>query len=154
MATSRIGPYPAYNYLVNVNGRDPTAALGGFSEVAGLKTEVHIAEYRDGNDVLAHVHKYPGMHTVGDVTLKRGLVDTSDLWEWMSQARINDPKGRRDVTITLRDEVNTPVQVYKLYAAIPKSLTGPPLNGKGTGDLAIEELVLAVEGFEISQPTS
>jgi hypothetical protein len=67
-------------------------------------------------------------------------------------ARTNGIAAQRDVTITLRDEAFNPVQIYKLYSVVPKGITGPPLNGKGTGDLAIEELVLAVEGFEITQP--
>jgi phage tail-like protein len=150
--SDRTTPLPGFNYLVDLKGRPPDQPLGGFSEVAGLKTELHISEYRDGNDKDRHVHKHPGMHTVGDVTLKRGVVDTSDLWAWMAKARVNDPKAHTDVTITLRDEAGKAQQIYKLYAAIPKSITGPPLNGKGTGDLAIEELVLAVEGFEITQP--
>jgi len=50
MAT-RTAPYPAYNYIVNVNGpRDPEKLLGGFSDVSGLTTEIHISEYRDGNE--------------------------------------------------------------------------------------------------------
>lgn len=148
---SRTAPYPSYNYLVDLKGpRDPSKPLGGFSEVAGLKTELHISEYRDGNDAVTHVHKHPGMQTCGDVTCKRGVVDTSDLWDWFTDARTNGADAHRDVTITLRDEANNPVQIYKLYAVVPKSLTGPPLNGKGSGDLAIEELVLAVEGFEIA----
>jgi phage tail-like protein len=91
------------------------------------------------------------MHTVGDVTLKRGLVDTSDLWSWISDARTNGVNAQRDVTITMRDEANNPVQIYKLYSVVPKGYTGPTLSGKGTGDLAIEELVLAPEGFEITK---
>jgi len=78
---NRTAPYPSYNYLVDLKGsRDPEKPLGGFSDIAGLKTELHISEYRDGNDKANFVHKYCGMHTTGDVTLKRGLVDTSDLW--------------------------------------------------------------------------
>jgi phage tail-like protein len=149
---TRTAPYPSYNYLVDLKGRDPEKPLGGFSELAGLKTELHISEYRDGNDANPHVHKYPGVHTVGDVTLKRGLVDTSDLWGWITSARTSGVDAQRDVTITLRDEANQPVQVYKLFNVVPKAYTGPTLNGKGSGDLAIEELVLAAEGFEISQP--
>lgn len=144
-------PYPSYNYIVDLKGsRDPDKPLGGFSDVAGLKTEIHISEYRDGNDKANHVHKLAGMHTVGDVTLKRGLVDSSDLWDWISNARNNGVSAQRDVTITMRDEANNPVQIYKLFAVTPKGYTGPTLSGKGTGDLAIEELVLAPEGFEIT----
>jgi phage tail-like protein len=89
---------------------------------------------------------------VGDVTLKRGLVDTSDLWAWISDTRTNGVDAQRDVTITMRDEANNPVQVYKLYNVVPKGYTGPTLSGKGSGDLAIEELVLTAEGFEITPP--
>jgi phage tail-like protein len=140
--------------LVDLKGpRDPQKPLGGFSEVAGLKTELHISEYRDGNDKASYVHKYSGMHTTGDVTLKRGVVDSSDLWAWITQARTTGVAAQRDVTITLRDEANNPIQIYKLYAVTPKGLSGPALNGKGTGDLAIEELVLAPENIEISKPS-
>jgi phage tail-like protein len=148
---NRTAPYPSYNYIVDLKGpRDPEKLLGGFSDVAGLKTEIHISEYRDGNDKTNHVHKYAGMHTVGDVTLKRGLVDSTDLWAWITQARTVGVAAQRDVTITVRDEANNPVQIYKLFAVTPKGYTGPTLSGKGTGDLAIEELVLAPEGYEIS----
>jgi len=146
----RTTPYPSYSYLVDLKGpRDPEKPLGGFAEVTGIKTELHIAEYRDGNDKNPWVHKYSGVHTTADITCKRGIVDSSDLWAWITEARTTGPAAQRDVTITLRDESNNPVQIYKLYAVTPKSLTGPALNGKGTGDLAIEELVLAPENIEI-----
>jgi phage tail-like protein len=117
-----------------------------------MKTELHIAEYRDGNDSANFVHKYCGLHTSGDVTLKRGVVDTSDLWDWITDARTNGSSAQRDVTITLRDEANNPVQVFKLYAVTPKGYTGPTLTGK-SGEIAIEELVLAPETIEITQPS-
>jgi phage tail-like protein len=151
---NRTVPYPAYNYLVDLKGpRDPNKPLGGFSDVSGLKTELHISEYRDGNDLANYVHKFSGMHTTADVTLKRGVVDTSDLWDWISDARTNGASAQRDVTITLRDEANNPVQIYKLYAVTPKGYTGPTLSGKGAGDVAIEELVLAPETIEITSAT-
>jgi phage tail-like protein len=152
MAT-RTAPYPSYSFLVDLKGpRDPEKPLGGFSDVTGLKSELHISEYRDGNDKFSHVHKYPGVHTVGDVTLKRGLVDSSDYWDWVTDARNNGVSAQRDVTITMRDEAHNPVQIFKLYSVIPKGYTGPALSAKGSGDLAIEELVLAAEGFEIQEP--
>src|SRR5580704_7726600 len=147
---SRTVPYPNYNYLVDLKGRNPDKPLGGFSEVAGIKTELHLSEYRDGNDKKPHVHKYAGMHTCADVTLKRGVVDSSDLWDWITAARTTGADAQRDVTITLRDEANNPVQIFKLYCVTPKGYTTPPLKGAGTGDLAIEELVLAPEDIEIT----
>jgi phage tail-like protein len=150
---TRTVPYPAYNYLVSIQkyGRAPDQPLGGFSEVSAMKTELHISEYRDGNDPANYVHKYSGMHTTADVTLKRGVVDSSDMWTWITDARTNGASAQQDVTITLRDEANNPVQVLKLYNVTPKGYTAPALNGKGTGDLAIEELVLAAETIEVTQ---
>lgn len=147
---NRTAPYPSYSYLVDLKGpRDPEKPLGGFSDVAGIKTELHLSEYRDGNDKANYVHKYCGMHTSADVTLKRGVVDTSDLWAWITDARTNGSSAQRDVTITLRDEANNPVQIFKLWAVTPKGYTGPTLSGKGAGDIAIEELVLAPESIDI-----
>src|SRR5580700_1247076 len=135
MAT-RTAPYPAYNYIVNLNGpRDPEKLLGGFSDVSGLTTEIHISEYRDGNELEAHVRKMPGAHKVGDVTLKRGLVNSMDLWAWIQQTRTTGVDAQRDVVITLRDEANTPVQQWKLRNVVPMKYTGPTLAGKGAGDV-------------------
>jgi phage tail-like protein len=149
MAT-RTAPYPSYNYIVNLNGpRDPEKLLGGFSDVTGLSTEIHISEYRDGNETEAHVRKIPGSHKIGDVTLKRGVVDSSDLWDWISQTQTTGILAQRDVVITLRDEANNPVQSWKLRNVVPMKYTGPALAGKGGGEVAMEELLLSAEGFEI-----
>lgn len=149
MAT-RTAPYPSYNYIVNLNGpRDPEKLLGGFSDVSGLNTEIHISEYRDGNEAEAHVRKIPGSHKVGDVTLKRGVVDSSDLWAWIYQTETTGLLAQRDVIITLRDEASNPVQSWKLRNVVPMKYTGPTLAGKGGGEVAMEELVLSAEGFEI-----
>lgn len=147
----RTAPYPAYNYLVDLKGpRNPEKLLGGFSDVAGLNTEIHVSDYRDGNEVNPHVRKIPGAHTVGKVTLKRGVVNSSDLWDWIKQTRKHGVDGQRDVTITLRDEANNPVQLFKLFNVIPSKYTGPTLSGKGAGDVAMEELELTAEGLEIT----
>lgn len=147
----RTAPYPAYNYLVDLKGpRDPSALLGGFSDVSGLNTEIHISDYRDGNEVNPHVRKIPGSHTVGKVTLKRGVVNTQDLWDWISQTRTTGVDAARDVTITLRDESGANVQIFKLTNAFPSKYTGPTLSGKGGGEVAMEELELTAEGLEIS----
>jgi phage tail-like protein len=150
MAT-RTAPYPAYNYIVNVNGpRDPEKLLGGFSDVSGLTTEIHISEYRDGNEPESGVRKVPGSYKVGDITLKRGVVDSSDLWAWITKTRTTGVLAQRDVVITLRDEAANPVQQWKLRNVVPMKYTGPSLAGKGGGEVAMEELVLSAERYEIA----
>lgn len=144
-------PYGAFNFLVNLNsaGVDPASILGGFSDVSGLGTEMKVAEYRNGNESENHVRKVPGTHTVADVTLKRGIVSSKDLWAWIQAVRVNGPAAKRDVVITLRDESGKDVQRWKLAGVMPLKYTGPTLAAKGGGDVAMEELSLSVEGLDI-----
>lgn len=146
----RVTPYGAFNFLVNLNGPvGPEEPLGGFSDVSGLGTEVAVAEYRNGNDRENHVRKVPGLHTVSDVTLKRGLVNSADLWQWIEDVRVNGVGAQRNVVITLRDETGTDVQSWILRRVIPLRYTGPTLAARGGGDVAMEELVLSAEGLDL-----
>lgn len=145
----RVTPYGAFNFLVNVNGpRGPEEPLGGFSDVSGIGTEITIAEYRNGNERENRVRKVPGVHKVSDVTLKRGIVNSSDLWEWIDAVRRNGPVAQRDVVITLRDEAGRDVEFWTLRGVVPMKYTGPTLAAKGGGDVAMEELVLSAEVLE------
>jgi phage tail-like protein len=147
---SRSTPYGAFNFIVNLNspGIDPGSELGGFSDVSGLVTETVVAEYRNGNFKENHVKKIPLMHKVGDVTLKRGVVDSNEFFAWIKQTREEGHKAQRNVVITLNDETGSPVRSWKLQSVIPLKYTGPTLAGKG-GDVAMEEIVLSAEGLVI-----
>jgi len=146
----RITPYGAFNFLVNLNGPNgPETPLGGFSDVSGLGVEITIAEYRNGNEKENHVRKVAGIHKVADVTLKRGIVNSKDLWDWLKETQRNGPDAKRTVVITLRDEAGDNVESWTLRNVIPMKYTGPTLAAKGGGDVAMEELVLSSEGIDL-----
>jgi phage tail-like protein len=147
----RTTPYGAFNFLVNLNGPiGEDQPLGGFSDVSGLTSEITIAEYRNGNDKPNHVRKVPGVHKTGDVTLKRGLVSSADLWAWITQTQVEGVGAKRTVVITLQDEGGTPVQKWTLGGVVPMKYTGPTLAAKGGGDVAMEELVLSSESMDVA----
>lgn len=143
---TRTHPYGAFNFLVNVDGGE---TFGGFSDVSGLGTDITIAEYRNGNEKENHVRKVPGIHKVGDVTLKRGVIDSKSLWDWIKDTRTNGVAAQKNVVITLLDEAQNSVQSWKLRGVVPMKYTGPTLAAKGGGDVAMEELVLSAEALEI-----
>lgn len=146
--TNRTFPYGAFNFVVKWdNNITPESILGGFSDVAGINTEMTMAEYRNGNEPVNHVRKVPGLHKVGDVTLKRGIVNSTDLWGWIADVRVNGPAAKREVVISLRDEAGQTVQSWKLRGVVPMKYTGPTLAGKGGTDVAMEELVLSAEAL-------
>lgn len=144
---ARTTPYAAFNFIVTV-GQGET--LGGFSDVSGLQTEITVSEYREGRDPLNHVRKVQGIHKVGDVTLKRGIVSSADMWQWIQDTRTKGPDAKREVSITLRDEAGKNVQTWNLHRVIPLKYTGPTLAAKGGGDVAMEELVLSSEGLDLA----
>ena len=142
----RITPAGAFNFVVSFDGGEE---FGGFSDVSGIGTEVTVAEYRAGNDKENHVRKVAGVHKVSDVTLKRGIVNFDSLWAWIDETRTAGPAAQKTVAIALLDEAHNPVRTWLLRGCIPMKYTGPTLAGKGGGDVALEEVVLAAEGFEI-----
>jgi phage tail-like protein len=142
---NRTTPYGAFNFIVNFDGGE---VFGGFSDVSGIGTELTVAEYRFGNDKENHVRKVAGVHKVSDVTLKRGILNSKTLFDWIGNARVQGPAAQRSVTITLLDEAQKPVQSWVLRGVIPMKYTGPTLAGKGGGDVAMEEVVLSAEALE------
>jgi phage tail-like protein len=151
MPTYRENPYGAFNYIVSLGGAQGDGSegsvIGGFSDVSGLGVEVHYSEYRNGNEKVNTVRKVPNTHKQDDVTLKRGLVGSTDLFDWLKTVREGtaDP---RQVTITLLDEARNPVATWALHSAQPKKWTGPTMAAKGGAEVAMEELSLVHEGIE------
>lgn|SRR5690606_3408521 len=141
-------PYPAFNFTVSFDGAEE---FGGFSDVSGIMTELTVAEYRNGNDAENHVQKIQMMTKTGDVTLKRGLIDSSTIWGWIGQARTEGPAAKRTVVISLLNERRDPVQKWTLRGVIPLKWTGPTLAGKGGGEVAMEELVLSCEALDYGE---
>jgi phage tail-like protein len=153
MPTFRENPYGAFNFIVSLGGAQGDGAegsiIGGFSDVSGLGTDVNYSEYRNGNERFNTGRKIPNTHKVDDVTLKRGLVGSDDLWQWLRGVR-DGTADPRNVTIFLLDEARNPVVTWSLRNAQPKKWTGPTLAAKGGGEVAMEELSLVHEGLEIS----
>lgn len=146
MGTLRDRPYGRFNYLVSFSGADAAGVIAGFAEVSGLGVQIEYAEYRAGNDPTNAPRRIPGLHRVADVTLKRGVVGSTDLFEWLSRVSTGalDP---RDVTITLLDEARQPVVRWHLQHAQPRRWSGPTLVASASGEVAIEELVLVAEAL-------
>lgn len=150
MAVQRDNPYGTFNFLVDVGDGDTQSIKAGFQEVSGMNIEVTSADYRNGNDKVNRVRKINGTYKVGDVTLKRGLMGTLDLYEWIDEVRTGAQDARRNVTIHLRDETNTStVMTWKLTNARPLRYTVPAFNAKTGTEVAIEELVLSCEDLQI-----
>jgi phage tail-like protein len=151
MAVERSTPYNAFNFKVTVDRfGDAGSFAAGFQEVSGLGNEITLAEYRNGNEPENHVRKIPGINKATDVTLKRGVIGSLNIFAWTKETREGSQEVRRTVTIELMNEAHdAAVMTWKLTNAVPMKYTGPTLNAKGGTDVAIEELVLACEKIDV-----
>jgi phage tail-like protein len=150
MAVLRDRPYVQFNFLVNLGDGNTDGPEAGFQECSGVGMEVTVAEYRNGNEKENSVRKITGLNKSTDVTLKRGVIGSLNLYQWLNQIRNGDQAAHRTVVVQLQNEDHTAVVMeWKLLRARIIKHTSGPLNAKGT-DVAMEELVLAYERLEMA----
>jgi phage tail-like protein len=149
MAVQRDRPYVQFNFLVDLGIGTTDGPDAGFQEIGNVGMEVTVAEHRNGHVKENSVRKIPGLNKATDVTMKRGVIGSLTLYNWLNQMRNGDQGALRTVTIQLQNEDHTAVvQTWKLLRArIIKYISGP-FNAKGT-DVALEELTLSCEGLEM-----
>ncbi len=149
MAVLRDHPYAQFNFLVDLGTGNTDGPEAGFQECSEIGMTIDVIEYRNGNDKRNSLRKLPGLARTGDVTLKRGIIASLDLYNWIDQIRNGDPGGRRNVLIHLQSEDHTQIVLtWKLLGAFPAKVSAGPLNAKGT-DVAVEEITLAYERLEL-----
>jgi phage tail-like protein len=149
MATLRERPYVQFNFLVNLGDGNTDGPQAGFQECSNIGMEVTVAEYRNGNEKENSVRKITGLNKATDVTMKRGVIGSLNLYQWLDDIRNGNQNALRNVVVQLQNEDHTAVvQTWKLMRArIIKHISGP-MNAKGT-DVAMEELTIAYERLEM-----
>jgi len=149
MAAKRDRPFAQFNFLVDLGTGNSDGPEAGFSECSNIGMEVTVAEYRNGNEKENSVRKVTGLNKATDVTLKRGVVGSDNLYAWLNDIRNGNANALRTVTIQLISEDHSgPVQTWKLLRARIIKYVAGPFNAKGN-DVAMEELTLAYERMEM-----
>ncbi len=149
MAVFRDRPYVQFNFLVDLGTGNTDGPDAGFQEISNVGMEVTVAEYRNGNEKENSVRKIVGLNKATDVTMKRGVIGSLTLYNWLNQIRNGDQTALRNIVIQLQNEDHTSVvQTWKLLRARIIKHTSGPMNAKGT-DVAMEELVVSYERLEM-----
>ncbi|HXH95475.1 MAG TPA: phage tail protein [Thermoanaerobaculia bacterium] len=144
MATGkRIDPYHGYNFEVQIDN----TSVGGFRECGGLSFTTDPVEYREGTDVPLHVRKLHGLRKFANITLKRGITKSADLWTWYKNV-LNGKDDRRNGAIILHDEQHNPVVRWNFENGWITKWEGPAVNAT-SNDVALESVEIAVERVEL-----
>src|SRR5258705_3298282 len=104
MAVLRDRPYVQFNFLVDLGIGSTDGVDAGFQEVSGIGMEVTVAEYRNGNEKESSVRKITGMNKSTDVTLKRGVIGSLNLYSWLNDIRNGNQASLRTITVQLMAE--------------------------------------------------
>jgi len=145
-------PFTAFAFAVELRlpGADQPLCEAAFSECDGLELRREILRARDGADPTS-VRLLPGAESFGNVTLRRGMTSSFDLWDWWERVRRGQAaRATCDIVVLSPDLAQERVR-FRLYRCLPAKITGPALNAAGN-DIAIESLELACEGVDVVRP--
>ena len=135
-------PYRGYNFKLEIQG----VTEGHFAECSGLDIRVHAIAYREGGDPQV-VRRLPGPVEYGDITLRYGLTDSRELWDWFATS-VAGRVDRRAVSVVMLDSDGVqPVVRWNLFDAWLSEWRGASLNALDKGT-AIESMTLVYERLE------
>jgi phage tail-like protein len=137
---ARKDPYRAYNFLVEIDG----ITRAGFRECSGLDSAQDPIEYREGNEQFLTVRKLTGLVKYANISLKYGITDDQELWDWRTRA-VEGRVERRNGSIVLLDDLGQEKMRWNFREAWPTKWTGASFNATGN-EVAIETLEIAHEG--------
>jgi phage tail-like protein len=144
---ARDHPYRHFDFLVDF----ADGATAGFHEVSGIAAEDTVSKRRRGKAKQQGVAKITGLNKSTDITLRRGVIGSLNLYSWLEQIGRKDHRPLRQVTIRRQNKDRTAVvQTWKLTRGRIIKHTSGPFNAKGS-DVAMDELVLGYGRLELKR---
>ncbi len=139
-----MNPFKNFRFRVEIDNITSAA----FSEATIADSTTDAIEYREGNDPL-HVRKLSGLTKYGNITLKRGVTDSMELYNWKRAIEESGAEGsgaRRSVSITIVDDEGNDKARWEITNAWPTKYDPSDMNAKGN-EVVIEVLELVHEGI-------
>jgi len=137
----RVDPFKNFRFLVEIDG----IVQAGFSDCTGLGSHVDVVEYREGGDPNT-VRKLPGKVTYPDITLKWGITNSRELFDW-HYAAVTGQIQRKHGSVILLDDTGAEQVRWNFFNAWPSKWDGSSFSAKGN-DVAIETLTVSCERVE------
>ena len=147
-------PFTAFNFAVEIVRDDASDRLvnGSFSECDGLEINMEVKTIREGGSNARQI-RLSGPASYGNLTLKRGMTASTELWDWFADTLDNPAlRASAEVVVFAPDGVTERAR-FILTQCLPLKVKAPPLNAKD-GLIAIEELQLAYETLRLKPPAS
>ncbi len=144
-------PFSSFNFAVHIEVDGKELADAAFSECDGLESTMEPKTYREGGNNVRQ-YQLQGPITYGQLTLKRGMTSSFDLWGWFDRANrsAHYGSGAKVLVEILSTEGSPPRATFRLHHCVPVKLRAPSLNAQ-EGAIAIEEMQLAYEHLKLEE---
>jgi phage tail-like protein len=147
-----VRPFTTFNFLVEiaVTGVSNLICSAAFCDVDGLEMSIEPKTIREGGRNTGPVHMAGGVG-YGQLSLKRGMTASFDLWTWFEAVAAPGGGGLRGsaTIVMLAGDGSTQAQ-FQLINCLPVKLKAPALNAKD-GLVAIEEMSILYESMILVQ---
>jgi phage tail-like protein len=134
-------PYVSFRFRIEFD----SVIAGGFTECSGLQVETEVEEHREGG-LNEFSHKLPKGTKYGTITLKRGFIDTTDLWDWNQKVIAGQTRQRKNLSIILLDSEGNDKIRWDVREALPVKWSSSEFKSDGN-TVMVESLELVHHGF-------
>ncbi len=137
----RIDPYRNFRFRVEIDGIQTAA----FAEATIPDSTTDPVEYREGTDATTP-RKLSAMTKYGNISLKKGLTDSLELYQWKKTVEQKGASGaRKNISLILVDEEGNDKARWDIVEAWPTKYDASDFNAKGN-EVIIETLDVVHEG--------
>ncbi len=143
MANGRTDPLVGFHYAVEIQGM----VSGYFTECSGLGSEHEVIDHKVVDNGKEIIMKIPGRLKWENITLKRGITDNMDIWDWRKTVEDGDvDSARANGSIVMFDQHLSEIARWNFESAWPVKVSGPQVKSD-SNEIGIEELAIAHEGL-------
>ena len=141
MPGERNDPYRNFRFKVEIDG----IQTASFAEATIPDSTTESVDYREGTD-LPHQRKLSGLTKYGSITLKKGITDSMDLYNWKKQVEdFGAIKARKSISLILIDEEGNDKAQWNILEAWPTKYDSSDFSAKAN-DVVIETFEILHEG--------
>ncbi len=140
---ARNDPYRNFRFRVEIDG----IQTASFAEATIPDTTTDSVDYREGTDVTSQ-RKLSGLTKYGNITLKRGLTDSLEIYQWRKSVEDSGAiKARKNISLVLIDEEGNDKARWDIVEAWPTKYSPSGFSAKAN-EVIIETLELVHEGIK------
>lgn len=138
-----------FNFTIEIDGLE----IAWFESCSAIEGEVGEVEQREGGSLVV-ANQSPGLYKTTPVTLKVGVTDNDELYNWWeevvdAEANAGEPDDayKKNVAVVQKDRDGSELKRWNLFEAWPKKFVAGEWDAKAEEN-TMEEITLVYRRFK------